>query len=251
MAVAWRTVPQEQRRTIAKHREISRQRLIERVEDDAIFAACAYVANSDGAPSRSEESFILDYLASCSRGEGDYVRVTVASIASITKEIATSKLRSYRGTSRLSLTKQRRLIDGLLRLASCDRPINENEHNALRDIADALGFPLEKHAALRRLFGLSRPTSSKTPRSGDFRREQRVRPAPPSPHQWCYDTLGCSEKDSDDTVKRAYRRLAAKLHPDKHASDKNKPESVLVYQRDFQKLQEAYAVLKRVRPTLR
>ena len=249
--MAWQTVPQERRRTIAKQREMSRQRLIERVEDDAIFAACAYVANSDGAPSTSEESFILDYLASSSRGEGDYVRVTIASIASITREIATSKIRSYRATCRLSLTKQRRLIDGLLRLASCDHSLNEHEHNALRNIAEALGFPLEKHATLRRLFGLSRQTSSKTARSEGVHRQSRVRPAPPSPHQWCYDTLGCSEKDSDDTVKRAYRRLAAKLHPDKHASDKSKPESVLVYQRDFQKLQEAYAVLKRVRPTLR
>jgi DnaJ-domain-containing protein 1 len=249
--VAWRTVPQEQRRTIARHREISRQRLIERVEDDAIFAACAYIANSDGAPSRSEESFILDYLASNSRGEGDYVRVTLGVIASITKEIATSKLRSYRLTCRLSLTKQRRLIDGLLRLASCDHRMNEHEHNALRDIADALGFPLEKHPTLRRLFGLSRQTSSKTARSAGARREQRARSVPPSPHQWCYDTLGCEEKDSDDTVKRAYRQLAAKLHPDKHASGARKPESILMYQRDFQKLQEAYAVLKRVRPTLR
>jgi tellurite resistance protein len=246
--VAWRTAPKDERRRLSQQRELSRRRLVERVEDDAIFAACAHVTNADGPPCRSEESFILDYLASNSRGEGDYVRVTAASIASVTKEIAIVKIRSYRVTCRLSLTKQRRLIDGLLRLASCDFPVNEHEYNALRDIAQALGFPLEKHATLRRLFGLSRQTSTRAARSEDVRRQERVRP---SPHQWCYDTLGCSEKDSDDTVKRAYRRLAAKLHPDKHASDKNKSEAVLIYQRDFQKLQEAYALLKRVRPTLR
>ncbi len=249
--MAWRTPPKEQRQKLKLQRELSRRRLIERTEDDAIFAACAYITNADGPPSRSEESFILDYLASCSRGEGDYVRVTAASVAAVTKDLATTKLRSYRAACRVSITKQRRLIDGLLRLAACDKPLNELEQRALHEIAEALGFPVEKHATLRRHLGVPRSTSTKTTRSEDPRRAQKAKPAAPSPHQWCYDTLGCTEKDSDETVKRAYRRLAAKLHPDKHAGGTRTSESILVYQRDFQKLQDAYAALKRVRPTLR
>jgi DnaJ-domain-containing protein 1 len=251
MAAAWRTVSPENRRKLAKQRELSRKRLIERVEDDAIFAACAYITCADGRPSPSEESFILDYLASNSRGEGDYVRVTAASIAAVTKDVTISKLRSYRLTCRLSITKQRRLIDGLLRLASCDQPLNDHELEAVREIAEALGFPIEKHTSLRRLLGLSRPASGKSAQPERFRREGRDRSAPPAPHQWCYDTLGCSEKDSDETVKRAYRRLAATLHPDKHAGESREPDSLLAHQRDFQRLQDAYTILKRLRPALR
>ncbi len=249
--MAWRTAAKDERRKLSQQREISRRRLVERLEDDAIFAACAHVTNADGPPRWSEESFILDYLASNSRGEGDYVRVTAASIASVTKNLATSKLRSYRTTCRLSLTKQRRLVDGLLRLASCDQPINEPEQEALREIAEALNFPLEKHSTLRRLLGLARPASARSARADSFHRAQASRTTPPSPHQWCYDTLGCSEQDSDETVKRAYRRLAAKLHPDKHVSEFRTSDSLVAHQRDFQKLQDAYTVLKRLRPTLR
>jgi DnaJ-class molecular chaperone len=136
-------------------------------------------------------------------------------------------------------------------LASCDQPLNDHELEAVREIAEALGFPIEKHTSLRRLLGLSRPASGKSAQPERFRREGRDRSAPPAPHQWCYDTLGCSEKDSDETVKRAYRRLAATLHPDKHAGESREPDSLLAHQRDFQRLQDAYTILKRLRPALR
>jgi len=245
--VSWRELSQTKKQDSKARRDASRKRLVERVEDDAMFAACAYVANADSAPTAIEESYILDYLASASRGEGDYVRVTKTSIAAVTRNTAVSKLTSYRLSCRPSLTKRRRLIDSLVRLASCDSSINNSELEAVRVVADSLGFPLEKHSTLRQLLGLTR---EKRTRENITRRSKAQLKSSP-PHQWCYDLLGCSEMDSDERVKRAYRLLAAKLHPDKYAKETDRPETALAHHRDFQRLQEAYAEVRRLRPSLR
>ena len=40
-----------------------------------------------------------------------------------------------------------------------------------------------------------------------------------------YDTLGISEDSSKDDVKRAWRRLSKRFHPDRHEDDASKAEA--------------------------
>ena len=51
-----------------------------------------------------------------------------------------------------------------------------------------------------------------------------------------YNTLGVDKKASDDEIKKAYRKLAMKYHPDHSKGDKAAEEK-------FKKISEAYAVL--------
>ena len=51
-----------------------------------------------------------------------------------------------------------------------------------------------------------------------------------------YEMLGVSKTASDDEIKRAYRKLAMKYHPDRNANKKESEER-------FKELNEAYAVL--------
>lgn len=56
-------------------------------------------------------------------------------------------------------------------------------------------------------------------------------------HRDYYSILGVSREASDDAIKKAYRKLALELHPDKHPGDKEKEDS-------FKLINEAYETLK-------
>ena len=70
---------------------------------------------------------------------------------------------------------------------------------------------------------------------GGDRQPQRRRPPPSSKRKTLYDVLGVSIQAPRGEVKRAYRKLALRLHPDKCASPTANER--------FKAVQEAYATL--------
>eukprot|EP00349_Pseudokeronopsis_sp_Brazil_P004799 CAMPEP_0202969840 /NCGR_PEP_ID=MMETSP1396-20130829/15722_1 /ASSEMBLY_ACC=CAM_ASM_000872 /TAXON_ID= /ORGANISM="Pseudokeronopsis sp., Strain Brazil" /LENGTH=108 /DNA_ID=CAMNT_0049697837 /DNA_START=27 /DNA_END=353 /DNA_ORIENTATION=+ len=52
-----------------------------------------------------------------------------------------------------------------------------------------------------------------------------------------YEVLGVDKNSNDDTIKKAYRKLAIKWHPDKNPDKKEEAEEA------FKKIAEAYDVL--------
>src|SRR5512137_2269527 len=52
-----------------------------------------------------------------------------------------------------------------------------------------------------------------------------------------YETLGIEKNASEEDIKKAYRRLAMKYHPDKNPGDKTAEEK-------FRETTEAYEILK-------
>lgn len=53
-----------------------------------------------------------------------------------------------------------------------------------------------------------------------------------------YEILGVKKNDSDETIKKAYKKLALKYHPDKAAADKKKE-----YEDKFKEINEAYSTI--------
>ena len=63
-----------------------------------------------------------------------------------------------------------------------------------------------------------------------------------------YSVLGISEKATDDEVKKAYKSLARKYHPDMHGSKSDVEKSEA--EKRFKIINDAYMKIKNVRPNL-
>lgn len=64
-------------------------------------------------------------------------------------------------------------------------------------------------------------------------------------NNWAYDVLEINELATDDEVKKAYRRMATRFHPDKVSTLGE--DAVQAAQQKFQKVQEAYENIKKQR----
>ena len=58
-----------------------------------------------------------------------------------------------------------------------------------------------------------------------------------SPQKDYYEILGVSKEATPEEIRKAYKRLALKWHPDKHVDDKKEAEE------KFKEIAEAYSVL--------
>lgn len=59
-----------------------------------------------------------------------------------------------------------------------------------------------------------------------------------------YEVLGCPPSSTNDEIKRKYRELLAKYHPDKFIGQNLDKEFVDLASRKFQEIQEAYDALR-------
>lgn len=243
---AFTKVTKEQRELQRARRSESRALLRERLFDETTLSCYLYLGRCDGELTLREITFLrADYGASHLR-------------AAPSRESLSRKVRSFVLGCRPSVRERRELLAKLLEFALCDGALSVYEEDALRTIEDLLQLSADARKAGRRPWGgaakASRAGNDATTRGGRDSKQrtrawtrERARPArPEGPREhWSYEYLGCSEQDSDETVKRCYRRLAVKLHPDKHAARGATPEETLKHIRAFQKLQAAYeAVLK-------
>ncbi len=121
---------------------------------------------------------------------------------------------------KLPQSEHRLLVTALYELARDLGAGAGNARMALRDAAEALGVPEAEEAAIRAVvFG-----------GGEARD---------------YQILGVAEAASDGEVKSAYRRLAAKLHPDRVAHLGSK--AVELATREFDEVRGAYERIKATR----
>ena len=236
----------EQRERLRARRSEGRAILRARLLEETRLGCYLYLGGADGALTPRE-------LTSLRREFGSSHIRTIPSRDSLAR-----KVRSFVLGCRPSVRERRELLAQLREFALCDGALSPGEDDVLRVIEDLLQLSRESRKARGVSWGRSAKDSSAggttTKRArGDSKQSGRAwrqgsdraaQPERPRAH-WSYEYLGCSEHDSDETVKRCYRRLALKLHPDKHAARGATPEETLKHIRAFQKLQAAYeAVLK-------
>ncbi|MDO9507866.1 MAG: DnaJ domain-containing protein [Thermovirgaceae bacterium] len=62
-----------------------------------------------------------------------------------------------------------------------------------------------------------------------------------------YVVLGCSPRDPDEKIRKTYRKLVARYHPDKFIGLQLDKEFIDLAARRFQEIQEAYEEIRRSR----
>lgn len=88
------------------------------------------------------------------------------------------------------------------------------------------------------------------PGGGGAGGQQRRREPPPSDAYGPasprdpYQVLGCSPSDTNDEIKKRYRELLTKYHPDKFIGQGYDEEFVRLASRRFQEIQEAYEKIR-------
>lgn len=70
---------------------------------------------------------------------------------------------------------------------------------------------------------------------------------PPGGKRDPYVVLGCSPSSSDEEVKKRYRELLGRYHPDKFIGQNLDEEFVALASRKFQEIQEAYGRIRAAR----
>ena len=59
-----------------------------------------------------------------------------------------------------------------------------------------------------------------------------------------YAVLGCSPSSSKEEIKKCYREMLGRYHPDKFIGQKLDPDFIRLAERKFQEIQEAYETLR-------
>ena len=133
-----------------------------------------------------------------------------------------------------------------LQAAFADGKVEANERAILQTIADELGF---SRIELGRILAMAEAQMNFFHRQQQSGQGQQYRQEAPSQDRLkdAYQLLGVSESDSDQDIKRAYRKEMSKHHPDKLAAKGLPPEMMEMAKEKTQEIQQAWEWIREAR----
>ncbi|MDH5637408.1 MAG: TerB family tellurite resistance protein [Nitrospinota bacterium] len=125
------------------------------------------------------------------------------------------------------------MVEAMLHMATADGPVNQAEDRAVAAAARIFLVNKEDFDSIRNRFKTA--TGEERARSPKGSLAER------------YETLGANPADSDDTIKKRYRKLVADFHPDTIAS-KDLPEEFTKFANTkLSEINEAYDAIRKSR----
>lgn len=211
-----------------------------KLRNEALLSSFLWLGACDKPLTKAEFAFLLQLLPSIREG---VLRPELRRLGAIQPNQAQRPLRTWITAASPSVSDRRKVLRALHDFALCDGPLSAEEELALREISEALGLNLRgKVVSPRKRTG---PIRAQRDQADAANRSKRpLRPEEQTAVPRCYAILGCSPSDTDEAIKRSYRQLALKLHPDKHPTQ---PELAASHVRAFQQLNEAYDEIKKLR----
>ena len=152
-------------------------------------------------------------------------------------------MRAWIAAASPAVSERKRVLRALHDFALCDGPLSPEEELVLGEISTLLRLTMTgRMVRAPRRHDSTRARGDEGKREDSSKRTKSSTDEPAIP--WCYEILGCSPSDTDEEIKRRYRQLALKLHPDKHSMQ---PETAASQARAFQRVSQAYAEIKKLR----
>ena len=185
----------------------------------AMLVLMAAVMKADGSVVKSELNVVKSYLLK------HYGEDEALDALRMLRELLKQNIdyRAVAGQVRMNVTYSARLqlLHVLFSIAMSDGQMPEREMAVVKAIADAMGVYDSDFRSIMAMFSVSRN------------------------EDWAYEVLEIKKEATDDEVKKAYRRMAMKYHPDKLAGmgEDIKQQST----EKFRKINEAYEHIKSVR----
>lgn len=195
-------------------------------------ALVAKVAKADGRVQELEAQLISNMFDDICKLFKDHEKARI-----IMKEIFIDAKQTSDDTQKLanqlhqklgnSFLKRRQFMNFLIQLAFVDNGISEDEDQVLLTIANALQIDFNTYTSMKNRFERLKQKNSDTMSLSQ-----------------AYNILGVSESDDMNTIKKAYKNLVRKYHPD-IISSQNKDESYIEEAtKKTQQINQAYQVIK-------
>lgn len=125
------------------------------------------------------------------------------------------------------------VLDILLRVAAADGNVHQEEEKLIQQAVDIFGYSQTSYNRLKSRYGFSGGSASSS--------------AGRSSSSGAYGILGCTSSDSDDDIKKAYRKKVNEFHPDK-ISAKGLPEEFTQFASErFNEIQAAWDSIRKER----
>lgn len=204
----------------------------------ALMVLIAAVMKADGAVKRSELDYVKRFLLA-NYGEQRGKEMLKVLQQMVERDIPIDQVCAQIKVNTDYNTRYH-MVDFLFGIGGADGEFHQAELNMLRLMAQYLGISQSDYTSIyERHVGSSH--------RGSHSGGQSYRPS--GSHKDPYKVLGIDKSATDDEVKRAYRKMAMKYHPDRVAGMSDELQRNAAEQ--MKEINEAYDHIKALRPTLK
>ena len=201
----------------------------------ALIVVSAAVMKADGKILKSELDFVKKYFLK-NFGE-EVTREKIKVLGEVLKQEipiddVAKQIKHY-----MRIAEKRLLLQYIFGIAASDGEIHESELRMIERISNGIGINPFEFRSMQAMF-TQQHNNYKQRYGGGYYQQQRPNKQSGPSLSTCYKILGVDSSISDNDLKKSYRKLAIKHHPDKvaHLGE----DHVQVAEDKFQKIQEAY-----------